>query len=394
MPLKTNWPMNYLFIMKILLGISLGLFLGLILPDSILAITESARITLNEYLGFFIPLIVLAFIGAGIADMQGRLGKLLGSSVLLAYVDTIIAIALSLTAAYFVIPMLTGPGESVSSGHHMPDAFFELEIQPPFEILSALLLAFILGIGATWEKSTIVRQGLLQFRDIILWSINKLVLPVIPYFVSLTFIKLSAEGEIFGNLPVFVGMILLIIGMQWLWLIIEYAGAALVTRTSPFAMMKAMIPAYFTGLGTMSSAVTMPVALRQAKKVDSVDPDISNFAIPLFNNVHQACGGIGIAIGAMTVSMLTTGHVLDFSVLVPFVILLGIIEVGAVGIPGGSILAAVGILQSTLGFGQEEIGIMFTLFAIQDGFAAAGNVTGDGALTMVVNHYFRGCKDP
>jgi Na+/H+-dicarboxylate symporter len=157
-------------------------------------------------------------------------------------------------------------------------------------------------------------------------------------------------------------------------------------------MMRAMVPAYLTGMGTMSSAVTMPVALRQAKTVKSVDEAVTDFTIPLFNTVHQACAGIGIAVAAMTVSVITTGELPDFATILVFILLLAVIEVGAVGIPGGSILASLGVLQSVLGFGDPEIGLMLTLFAIQDSFAAAGNVTGDGALTMIVNRFF-GKKD-
>jgi Na+/H+-dicarboxylate symporter len=187
-------------------------------------------------------------------------------------------------------------------------------------------------------------------------------------------------------------MFVLLIVMQWMWLGIEYATAGIISRTSPLPMMKAMIPAYLTGMGTMSSAVTMPVALRQAKTVKSIDQGVTDFTIPLFNTVHQACAGIGIAIAAMTVSVITTGELPHVATILVFILLLAVIEVGAVGIPGGSILASLGVLQSILGFGDPEIGLMLTLFAIQDSFAAAGNVTGDGALTMIVNKFF-GKKD-
>jgi Na+/H+-dicarboxylate symporter len=217
-------------------------------------------------------------------------------------------------------------------------------------------------------------------------------MPIIPFFIFFTFLKLSAENTIFSNIPVFAGMFVLIILMQWLWLGIEYTTAGIVSRTSPLPMMRAMVPAYLTGMGTMSSAVTMPVALRQAKTVKSVDEAVTDFTIPLFNTVHQACAGIGIAVAAMTVSVITTGELPDFATILVFILLLAVIEVGAVGIPGGSILASLGVLQSVLGFGDPEIGLMLTLFAIQDSFAAAGNVTGDGALTMIVNRFF-GKKD-
>ncbi|GAA4513718.1 cation:dicarboxylate symporter family transporter [Brevibacterium yomogidense] len=380
--------MKFKLLIWILVAIGVGLILGQFLPSSVLAGTESVRVILSGLLQFFIPLIVFAFIAAGIAELKGRIGKMLSFSVILAYADTVIGISLGVLAAVVVIPNLVDGGRAAQEANPLPDPFFELEIDPPLAVISALILAFVLGLGATWEKSHTLRTLLLEFRDIVLWAIQKIVLPVIPFFILVTFVKLSAEGEIFANIPVFGGMFILLICMQWLWLIIEYSVAGIVARRSPLPMAKAMVPAYLTGMGTMSSAVTMPVALRQAKTVTSIDSRVTDFTIPLFNTVHQACAGIGIAIAAMTVSVITTGELPGAATIVVFILLLAVIEVGAVGIPGGSILASLGILQSVLGFGDPEIGLMLTLFAIQDSFAAAGNVTGDGALTMIVNRFF------
>lgn len=380
--------MNVKLLIWIVTAIAAGLVGGQFIPDPVFAGTESVRVILSGVLQFFIPLIVLAFISAGIAELRGKIGKILGFSVTLAYLDTVLGITLGVLSAVLIIPRLVSSGDTAQSAHTLPDPFFELDIDPPLAVISALILAFLLGIGATWEKSQVLRKLLLEFRDIVLWSIQKVVLPIIPFFIFFTFLKLSAEGEIFANIPVFAGMFVLLILVQWLWLAIEYSVAGLISRNSPFPMIKAMVPAYLTGMGTMSSAVTMPVALKQAKTVKSVDQGVTDFTIPLFNTVHQACAGIGIAIAAMTVSVITTGEFPSLPTIIVFILLLAVIEVGAVGIPGGSILASLGVLQSILGFGDPEIGLMLTLFAIQDSFAAAGNVTGDGALTMIVNKYF------
>lgn len=373
---------------RILVAIALGTLLGLVLPDPVLAVTESLKVLFSGLLRFFVPLLVLTFIGAGIADLRGKIGRLLGTSVILAWVDTILAIGIAVTAASLIIPAITDANASTQQTGGVPDPFFVLQIDPPLAILSAMLLAFILGIGATWEKSTVIRAGLIQFRDIVMWCIQSVMLPVIPFFIGLVFIGLAADGKIFGNIPAFLGTFVLIIVLQWVWLAIEYAVAWIVSARSPFPMIKAMLPAYVTGMGTMSSAVTMPVALRCAQSVKSIDPEITSFTIPLFNTLHQAASGIGIATGAITVLVLTNGSLPGVGTLVVFVLLLSIIQVGAVGVPGGSILAAVGVLQSALGFGDAEIALMFTLFAIQDSFAAAGNVTGDGALTIIINRFF------
>ena len=384
--------MNVRLLMWIVIAIITGLVGGQLLPIEAFSATESLRTILSGLLQFFIPLIVLAFIAAGVAELRGAIGRMLSFSVILAYVDTVIGIGLGVLAATLIIPRLVDSSASAQDGVTLPDPFFELDIDPPLAVISALILAFILGIGSTWEKSQTLRKLLLEFRDIVLWAIQKIVMPIIPFFIFFTFLKLSAEGTIFSNIPVFAGMFVLLIIMQWVWLGIEYTTAGIVSRTSPLPMLKAMIPAYLTGMGTMSSAVTMPVALRQAKTVKTVDQGVTDFTIPLFNTVHQACAGIGIAIAAMTVSVITTGELPHVATTIVFILLLAVIEVGAVGIPGGSILASLGVLQSILGFGDPEIGLMLTLFAIQDSFAAAGNVTGDGALTMIVNKFF-GKKD-
>ena len=384
--------MNVRLLMWIVIAIITGLVGGQLLPIEAFSATESLRTILSGLLQFFIPLIVLAFIAAGVAELRGAIGRMLSFSVILAYVDTVIGIGLGVLAATLIIPRLVDSSASAQDGVTLPDPFFELDIDPPLAVISALILAFILGIGSTWEKSQTLRKLLLEFRDIVLWAIQKIVMPIIPFFIFFTFLKLSAEGTIFSNIPVFAGMFVLLIIMQWVWLGIEYTTAGIVSRTSPLPMLKAMIPAYLTGMGTMSSAVTMPVALRQAKTVKTVDQGVTDFTIPLFNTVHQACAGIGIAIAAMTVSVITTGELPHVATIIVFILLLAVIEVGAVGIPGGSILASLGVLQSILGFGDPEIGLMLTLFAIQDSFAAAGNVTGDGALTMIVNKCF-GKKD-
>ena len=384
--------MNVRLLMWIVIAIITGLVGGQLLPIEAFSATESLRTILSGLLQFFIPLIVLAFIAAGVAELRGAIGRMLSFSVILAYVDTVIGIGLGVLAATLIIPRLVDSSASAQDGVTLPDPFFELDIDPPLAVISALILAFILGIGSTWEKSQTLRKLLLEFRDIVLWAIQKIVMPIIPFFIFFTFLKLSAEGPIFSNIPVFAGMFVLLIIMQWVWLGIEYTTAGIVSRTSPLPMLKAMIPAYLTGMGTMSSAVTMPVALRQAKTVKTVDQGVTDFTIPLFNTVHQACAGIGIAIAAMTGSVITTGELPHVATIIVFILLLAVIEVGAVGIPGGSILASLGVLQSILGFGDPEIGLMLTLFAIQDSFAAAGNVTGDGALTMIVNKFF-GKKD-
>lgn len=378
---------------KLIIGLVLGIVIGLIGQDWMITITETGRVFFGDLIKFFIPLIVIAFVAAGIADFRGKIGKMLGVTVGISYLDTIIAIALAAGAAYFVIPVIASGVTTATEAKEIAEPFMEIEVPPLMDVLSALLLAFVIGIGSTWDKSATIRNFVLEFRDIIMFCINKIILPIIPFFIGCTFAKLTAEGEIFANIPIFAGMFALILIMQLIWLIIEYTTAGLIFRKNPLIMLKSLIPAYITGVGTMSSAVTMPVALKQSKKVSYMNAKICDFVIPLCNTVHQAGAAIGITIGAMTISLMTTGGFPSLPTMIAFILLLGIIEVGAVGIPGGSVMAALGILQSTLGFDEAALGLMITLFAVQDGFAAATNVTGDGALAMIINKFFGADKE-
>lgn len=373
---------------KLLIGLAAGIIIGLLGVDWLIRITETARILLGSLIKFFIPLILIAFIAAGIADLRGKTGKLLSFTVGISYVDTVIASSVAALAAYLIIPgfgIVTSTGVEAAA---IAKPFIEIEIPQIMDVMSALLLAFVLGIGATWGNSPTISHAVTELRGIIIRCINKLVIPILPFFIATIFAGVAAKGDLFANIAIFGKMFALIIGMQILWIIIEYALAGLIFKQNPWTMFKAMIPAYFTAIGTMSSAVTMPVALKQAQKVRYMDRDIVDFVIPLCNTVHLSGAAIGITIGAVTVSAFTTGDIPSVTTMIAFVILLGIIEVGAVGVPGGSVMASLGILQSVLGFDEAALGLMITLFAIQDGFATATNVSGDGALAMIVNRFF------
>lgn len=376
------------FIPRLLIGLAVGVILGWLNIGWIISLTETFRILLGGLVKFFIPLIVIAFIAAGIADTRKDIGKMLGFTVGMAYLDTILAITLAAIAAYFVIPLVANTGIASTVGNPVATPFINLEIVALMDVVTALILSLVLGIGATWDNSATIREGLFEFRRIILFCIERLIIPILPIFIACVFAQLTVKGTIQSNIGTFAGMFALIIIMQVIWLVIEYSVAGAVSGKNPLTTFRLMIPAYLTGFGSMSSAITMPVALEQCRKVPYLDKDICDFAIPILNTVHLAGAAMGITIGAMTVSLMATGEFPPLGFMFQFIILLGIIEVGAVGVPGGSILAALGILETTLGFGESELALMLTLFAMQDGFATATNVTGDGALTMIVDRIF------
>jgi len=380
------------FIPRLLIGLVIGVILGWLNIGWIIAITETLRILLGGLVKFFIPLIVIAFIAAGIADSRKDIGRMLGFTVGLAYLDTILAISLAAIAAYFVIPLVASGGITGAEGNPVALPFVNIEIVAVMDVVTALILSIVLGIGATWERTATIRNALFEFRDIILFCIQRLIIPILPIFIACVFAQLTVKGTIQSNIGTFAGMFVLIILMQALWLTIEYSVAGAISGRNPLVTLRLMMPAWLTGFGTMSSAVTMPIALEQCRKVPYLDKDVVDFSIPILNTVHLAGAAMGITIGAMTVSLMTTGEFPSLAFMIQFILLLGIIEVGAVGVPGGSILAALGILETTLGFGESELALMLTLFAMQDGFATATNVTGDGALTMIINRIY-GKKD-
>lgn len=379
---------SYSLVLKLLTGLALGIVVGLFAPDWAIRVTETGRVLLGTLIQFFIPLIIFTFVAAGIAELKTRAGKMLGFSVGLAYLDTVLACALAAVASYLVLPWFGIEMLDPAAAAEIGAPFVEIEVPPVMSILGALALAFIFGIGSTWGKAPALTQVLLESRDIISRMVSGFVIPLIPVFIFFVFAGLAAEGEVFGTIAVFGQMLILILVLQLVWLAIEYSVAGAVTKQNPVPMVKALLPAYVTAMGTMSSAATMPVSTKGAGTVPYMKKRIADFAMPLFATVHLSGAAMTITISAATVTMLTTGELPSVGLLVTFIILLGIIEVGAAGVPGGSVLAAIGILQSTLGFDETAVGLMLALFMIQDSFGTAANITGDGALAMMVNKVF------
>ena len=251
--------------------------------------------------------------------------------------------------------------------------------------MGALVFAIILGLGITRIKSPTINGFIQEFNGIISDLIRHALIPVFPYFVATVFMEITAKGQLIPTIKAFFMVLLLIIPTQWVWLAVLYTIAGIYTGKNAFSVFKTMIPAYFTAMGTMSSAATLPVALECARKVPFLKKESVNFCIPLFNIAHLPGAAAAITMSAMVVTILTKGQTPSLETFLPFIILLGFIEVAAVGVPGGSVTAALGILESTLGLDQSGLGLMVALFMIQDSFGTATNVVGDAALTMIVD---------
>jgi Na+/H+-dicarboxylate symporter len=376
-------------ILKIFSGIVAGILLGMFGPMELIKVLSSIGFVLGQYIRFVIPLLIIAFVAKGVAEFGKQAGKALLVGLILAYISTICAELLGFAVASAFLPHLgIAPGSVASAVKITP--YLRIEIPAAISIMGALVFAIILGLGITRIKSPTITGFIQEFNGIIADVIRHGLIPVFPYFVATVFMEITAKGQLIPTIKAFFMVLLLIIPTQLVWLAVLYTIAGLYTGKNAFYVFKTMIPAYFTAMGTMSSAATLPVALECAGKVPFLKKESVNFCIPLFNVAHLPGAAAAITMSAMVVTILTKGQTPSLETFLPFIILLGFIEVAAVGVPGGSVTAALGILESTLGLDQSGLGLMVALFMIQDSFGTATNVVGDGALTMIVDKAMHG----
>ena len=292
---------------------------------------------------------------------------------------------------YQVIPLLD-IRPVTGSLRELPEVLFSLEIPPMLSVMSALLFSVLIGLGCIWIKSKEIAELLLQFREIVLQLVKRILIPLLPLYVAANFCSLSYEGDI-SRLGIFLPVILIAIACHYLWLLLLYGLAAVYSGKNSWQVVKFYLPAYFTALGTMSSAATLGGALECANKSPVLDKKVSDFSIPLFANIHL-CGSVLTEVFFVcVVSQLLYGQLPALSTLVLFIFLLGIFAVGAPGVPGGTVLASLGIVVSVLGFDDAGTAMLIAIFALQDSFGTACNITGDGALTLITSTFSkRHCK--
>jgi Na+/H+-dicarboxylate symporter len=266
----------------------------------------------------------------------------------------------------------------------LPQLIFQLDIPQVMPVMSALFLSILLGLATTWTKSDLIEKVLDQFQNIVLSIVEKVIIPLLPFFIATTFAALAYEGSITNHLPVFIKVILIVLVGHYIWLAILYGIGGLISGKNPIEVIKHYGPAYLTAIGTMSSAATLPVAIECAKKSKSLRKDILNFAIPLCSNIHL-CGSVLTEVFfVMVVSQILYGQLPSMSTMILFIVLLGIFAIGAPGVPGGTVMASLGLIISVLGFDETGTALILTIFALQDSFGTACNVTGDGALALML----------
>ncbi len=385
-------------ILKLLIGIAAGLLIGLFAGDYaatkwLLSVVVFANALLKDLIQFFLPLIMVSFVAVGIAEMGKQAGRLLKVTVGLSYVYTVVACALGAAVIllfFAVFPEMSAAGIEAIKPKKLPPNIINIQIPFPLapSLITSMLLGFVLGIGMTMTKSEALMNLLKEVRDISGIMIRKVIIPIVPVYISTVFAKISYAGDIWPKIKVLAAMLVIIVALQWIWLLIQYSFAGAYAKKNPFPVFKTMFPAYLTAFGTTSSALTMPVSLARGKLIPGMNEKIANFVFPLCSQTHLSGSGMTITISAITVAVLTMGGAPNFLNLAIFILLLSVIEVGAVGVPGGSIMAAWPLLVGMLGFTEAAMGLMFALFLIQDSFGTAANITGDASIAMIVNRMF------
>jgi len=341
---------------------------------------------LSALVMFCVPLIVIGFIAPSITKMKSNASRMLAVALLLAYVSSICAAFLSMLAGYAIIPHLSIQ-TAVDELRELPKILFNLEIAPLMSVMSALVFSVLVGLAATWTEARTITKVLEEFQNVVLAVVSRVVIPVLPFFIGCTFSGLAYEGSITKQLPVFLVVILLVIAGHYIWMAVLYGVAGVYSGENPLEVLRHYGPAYLTAIGTMSSAATLAVALKCAKRSKVLRRDMAEFGIPLFANIHL-CGSVLTEVFfVMTVSKILYGALPSLGSMVLFCLLLGVFAIGAPGVPGGTVMASLGLIVSVLGFDDTGTALMLTIFALQDSFGTACNVTGDGALTLILTGY-------
>ena len=355
---------------RLLVGVAVGIVLGLACDGpavgrNVMEVVLTIKELLGSIINFCVPLIVIGFIAPSITRLKQNASRMLLLALILAYGSSVIAALLSMTAGFAIIPALSI--ESAAEGLNE--------------------LSVLVGLAATWAKAEVITKVLEEFQRVVLEMVVRVVIPILPFFIAGTFSGLAYEGSITRQLPVFIIVILIVMVGHYIWMAVLYTAGGLYSGSNPWEVVRHYGPAYITAVGTMSSAATLAVALRCAHKSMVLRSDMVDFGIPLFANIHL-CGSVLTEVFfVMTVSKVLYGELPSLSTMVLFCFLLGVFAVGAPGVPGGTVMASLGLIISVLGFDNTGTGLMMTIFALQDSFGTACNITGDGALTMMLTGY-------
>lgn len=378
---------------RIIVAIALGVLIGLFAPQWLVRIFATFNALFGNFLNFVVPLIILGFIAPGIAKLGKGSGKLLGLSTAFAYLSTIAAGIIAFFAASFILPNFMEKGSMSSMddpAKSLAKTFVDMPMEPVFGVMTALILAFLLGIGMASTGSKTMISFFEEFQLLIEKTISYVIIPLLPFHIFGIFANMAYGGAVAEILSLFAVVFVLVLILHWLMLLLQYTAAGTLSKKNPIALLKTMLPAYFTALGTQSSAATIPVTVAQARKTGA-NGRVVDFAVPLFATIHLSGSTITLVSCSIGVLFLT-GQTPEFSVFLPFILMLGVTMIAAPGVPGGAVMAAIGLLETMLGFDLTMVALMIALYMAQDSFGTAANVTGDGALAIIVDRFTNGGK--
>ena len=380
--------MRFPLLLKIVVAIVLGVLLGHVMPDFGVRLTNTFCGLFDQLLRFLIPLIIVGLVTPAIAEVGNRAGKMLLVTVGMAYVFTVFsglfAYVFSTTLFPFALPSMgAAMFEFQSSVANEYAPFFTIAVPPLMDVMTALVLSFMLGLGIAATKAPALKRGFFEFKDIVTKTIVRVIIPLLPVYVFGVFLNMAAVGQVAYVLEAFVLIVAIIFGMTVVLLLLQYTLAGIITRRNPLKLLRTMLPAYFTALGTSSSAATIPVTMHQTI-CNKVREPVAGFVVPLCATIHLSGSTLKITSCAIAL-MLMQGMTFDFPMMFGFVVMLGVTMVAAPGVPGGAIMAALGVLESLLGFDSQLQTMMITLYIAMDSFGTACNVTGDGAIALIIN---------
>ena len=374
-------------ILKLLAGLVLGALLGFVANAAVMDVVVSLRHIFGQIIFFLVPLVIVGFITPAIVRLGQNASKILVVAVCLAYASSLGAALFSMGSGYLVIPHLSIATETETL-RKLPEMVFRLDIPPLFSVMSALVTALFFGVAIAWTKSETLGKVFAELERIMTWLVTRVLIPILPFFVGLSFMGLAYEGSLTKHLPIFVTMVALVIFGHFIWLTVLYGIAGIVSGRNPSQVFRYYTPAYLTAVGTMSSAATLPVALECARRSPVLSRTMVEFMVPLGATVHLCGSVLTETFFCMTISLILYGTLPSVGTMLLFCVLLGIFAVGAPGVPGGTVVASLGIVTGVLGFDQTGVALLIAIFALQDSFGTACNVTGDGALTLMLDGIF------
>lgn len=378
---------------RIVVAIAAGIVCGLFFPQWLTRLSLTFNSIFGNFLGFTIPLLILGLVAPGIADLGKSAGRLLAITAALAWIFTLVSGFGTYFAGTILLPTLLSGSQFVETGAATETSapYFTVDMPPLMGVMTALILAFVLGLGMAYTHSTRLKGVMDDFKAIIDRVIAGVIIPLLPFYIFGIFLSMTQSGQVAGVLGVFVKLIALIFCLTVALLLLQFSIAGLIARKNPLRMLRTMLTAYVTALGTQSSAATIPVTLEQTIRL-GVRPELAGFVIPLCATIHLSGSMMKITACALAVSMIA-GHPIAPSTFAGFILLLSVTMIAAPGVPGGAIMAAVGLLESMLGFDDTLTGLMIATYIAMDSFGTATNVTGDGAVAVIVDRIDRVASD-